>query len=142
MVSFKSRRIDDLEIDKRIFKGRGNEDRVEQALNCLRTQGDIEDFFRSQPFDDFDKRGMDFVIWPERGGNRMVALQVKSSITGMEEHVATYGDKIPCLIVGEFDTQTELCEKILEALGFSPTSLEEHIKTSLDKYFKNLPAQT
>ncbi len=129
MVSFKSRRIDDLDIDERILKGRRNEDRTEQALNHLKDRGDIDDFFRNQPFDDFDKRGMDFVIWPECGGNWMVALQVKSSTKGMEDHIAIYGNKIPCLIVGKYDTETELCEKVLRALGLSTTWLEEHIKT-------------
>ncbi|OHB10333.1 MAG: hypothetical protein A3G05_00330 [Candidatus Zambryskibacteria bacterium RIFCSPLOWO2_12_FULL_45_14] len=112
----KSRRIGGLLGDDETF-GRTNEDRVEVALSTLQEEGQIVDYIRSEPHGELDKRGIDFLVYPE--SDWLIPLQVKSSVASAEDHRAKYGPNIPCIIVFDNDTETELKESVLKELGLS-----------------------
>jgi hypothetical protein len=111
----KSRRIANLLSDNTAF-GRNNEDRVEIALSTLQEEGQIVDYIRSEPHGELDRRGIDFLIYPE--SNWIIPLQVKSSFTGVKDHRSKHGPNIPCIVVEDCDEE-ELKEDVLRVLGLS-----------------------
>jgi len=119
----RSQRIDFV-FDEEIKKGVLNENLEEEALQSLREKGHIFHYFRAEKGGDLDSIGIDFLIWLKTG--RILALQVKSSERGRQEHLFEYGYLVPhCIVVEPSDSVLDLVEKTLAELGLDIRPLEE-----------------
>lgn len=130
-VGFTPKAIADLKRIRRyayflgIARGNRSEKRVEEALKLLAQNGEIFNYHKSVRDGENDRLGWDFLVAPQN--NWLIPLQVKSSDTGLDEHVNEYGMRTPCVVVKEFMSLNVLAEKILIALSLSTKFLEEEI---------------
>jgi len=94
-------------------KGIDAEDFVEEAILFLKSRGQVQWYHRCRRWGEVDLLGMDFLITFTVPA--IVPLQVKNSETRKEEHIARYGDRIPCVVRHFFDDIEMMAGKILMA---------------------------
>lgn len=97
--------------------GQKNEKRIKTALERLKKEGEIHDFYKTQRSGELDRRGIDFQIYPE--ADWLINLQVKSSELRRKEHVKDYGKTIPCVVVNDSMDDRQLAEEVKRILGLS-----------------------
>lgn len=95
-------------------KGHETENFVKKAIDLLKYQGWIQWYLKSERLDELDMLGVDFLLM--FSATEIIPLQVKSSEAGKSKHVATYGDKIPCVVLYPHDTVEVMAMKILMAI--------------------------
>jgi hypothetical protein len=110
-------------VDSDTERGATSEDIVEEALKLLCSAREIFHYYRASPNGELDVMGIDFLVYPE--ANRIIPLQVKSSIIGARRHEEKH-DQMPCIVVDHTLNISELSQVILRAIDIcaDPVSSE------------------
>jgi len=101
--------------------GNKSETLVAKALDYLKWLGVIYEYYKSDTKGEMDKKlKIDFLITLAGEKNRLIGLQVKSSVAEKEKHQRT--SLIPCVVVKYFHFHTSiriLAEEIMQVTGLS-----------------------
>ena len=106
-------------------RGDESECRVAQALDILIRDGEIRSYIRSEQYDQYDRFGIDFMVFLE--ADTCVPLQVKSSQTGLENHLWVKRSEIPCIIAHRHLSPEMLAEELKKVLGIWVEPLRQAI---------------
>lgn len=107
------------------MRGMDSEERVMRALGILYQAQVIVNFIQSETNGQYDKQGIDILVFID--WDLCVPLQVKSSETGVQEHVEIQYSQIPVVLVEDSLTEEMLAVRLKGILGLDADFLQPYV---------------